>query len=77
MENYEKESMLGLVNSEKDYLKHVNNGLLIFTFQKVFDKKFATIHEIKPVLTLNKPMHVGFTNQWLMYDFHYNFIKKN
>ena len=61
-------------------MKHVNNGLLIFTFQKVFNKKFAAIHEIKPVLTLNKPMHVGFTvlelSKWLMYDFHYNFNKK-
>ena len=38
------------------------------------------IHEIKPVLTFNKPIYVGFTvrelSKWLMYDFHYNFIKK-
>ena len=48
---------------------------------KIFDKNYAAIHEIKPVLTLNKPIYVGFTvlelSKWLMYDFHYNFIKKH
>ena len=37
--------------------------------------------KIKPVLTLNKPIYDGFTvlelTKWLMYDFHYNFIKKH
>ena len=50
-------------------------------FLKMFYKDFATIHEIKPVLTLNKPIYVGFIvlelSKWLMYDFHYHFIKKN
>ena len=44
------------------------------------DKNVAAIHEIKPILTLNKPIHVGFTDlelsNWLMYDFHYYFIKR-
>ena len=47
---------------------------------KIFDKHYAAIYEIKPVLTLNKPIYVGFTDLelsiWLMYDFHSNFIKK-
>ena len=48
---------------------------------KIFDKNYAAIHEIKPVLMLNKPIYVGFTvlelSKWLMYDFHYSFIKKH
>ena len=48
---------------------------------KIFGEDYAAIHEIKPVLILNKPIYVGFTvlelSKWLMYDFHYNFIKNN
>ena len=48
---------------------------------KIFGKNFAAIHEIKPVLMLKKPIYVGFTvldlSKRKMYDFHYNFIKKN
>ena len=47
---------------------------------KIFDKNFAAIPEIKSILMLSKPIYVGFTalelSKWLMYDFHYNFIKK-
>ena len=46
----------------------------------IFDKNYAAIHEIKPILTLRKPIYVGFAvlelRKWLIYDFHYNFIKK-
>ena len=48
---------------------------------KIFDKNYAAILEIKPVLTLNKTIYVGFIvlelSKWLMYDFHYNFIKRS
>ena len=46
---------------------------------KIFDKNYAAIHEIKPILTLRKPIYVGFAvlEKWLIYDFHYNIIKKN
>ena len=41
---------------------------------------YAAVHEIKRVLALKKPIYVGFTvlelSKWLMYDLHYNFIKK-
>ena len=67
------------VNNEKGRLKYVNKPT--FTSQKIFDKNFEAIHERKPVLTLNRPIYVAFTvlklTKWLMYDFHYNLIKKN
>ena len=68
-----------LVNNGKYFLKHTSRPIHIT--HKIFDKNYAAIHEIKPVLTLNKPIYVGFTvlelSKWLMYDFHYNFITEN
>ena len=67
------------VNNEKDFLKYTSRPTHII--HKRFDKNYATIHEIKPDLTFNKPIYVGFTVielcKWLMYEFHYNFIKKH
>ena len=78
MENLRKRISVKIANNEKDYLKHVSKPT--FISQKIFDKHFAVIHEIKPVLTLNKPIYVGFIvlelNKWLMYDFCYIFFKK-
>ena len=52
-----------------------------YVTHKIFDKDYAAIHETKLVLILNKPVYVGFTvlelSKWMMYDFHYNFIKKD
>ena len=52
-------------------MRHVSKPT--FISQKVFDKIFAAIHEVKSVLTLNKPIYVGFTvlqlSKWFMYDF--------
>ena len=42
--------------------------------QKIFNKIFVAIHEIKPVLTLDTPIYVGFKisnlSKLLMYEFH-------
>ena len=80
MENLTKRINVKLVYNERDYLKHVSN-MSNFYFSKNFVKNVAAIHEVKPVLTLNKPIYVGFTRQelskWLMYDFHDNFIKNH
>ena len=79
MENLQKRINVRLVNNEKDFLKYTSRPIHIT--HKIFSKKYAAVHEIKPVLTLNKSIYVGFTvlelSKWLMYDFHYNFIKKN
>ena len=67
------------MTNEKDFLKYISRPTHIT--HKIFDKDFAAIHGTKPVLILNKPIYVGFTvldlSTWKMYDFHYNFIKKN
>ena len=79
MENLRKRINVRIVNNEKYYLKHVSK--VTFISRKIFNKNYAAVHEIKPVSTLNKPIYVGFTvlelSKWLMYDFHYNFIKKH
>ena len=59
MENLRKRINVRLVHNEKDYLKHINK--LTFISQKIFDKNFAAIHEIKTVLTLSKQIYVGFS----------------
>ena len=79
MENLQKRINVRLVNNEKDFLKYTSRPDHVT--HKIFDNNFAAIHEIKPVLMLNKPIYVRFTvlelSKWLMYDFHYNFIKKH
>ena len=78
MENLRKRMNVKLINNAKDFLKYTSRPTYIT--HKIFGKDYAAIHEIKPVLVLNKPIYVGFTvldlSKWMMYDFHYNFIKK-
>ena len=68
-----------LVNNAEDFLKYTSKSTYI-TYKTV-GKNYAAIHEIKPVLILNKPIFVGFTvldlSKLKMYDFHYNLIKNN
>ena len=78
MKNLRKRISVRLVNNAEDFLKYTSRPTYIAG--KIFSENYATIHEIKPVLMLNKPIYVGFTvlelSKWLTYDFHYNFIKK-
>ena len=79
MENLRKRINVRLVNNKKDFLKYTSRPTHIT--HKNFGKNYAAVHEIKPVLMLNKPIYVGFTvlelNKCLMHDFHYSFIKKH
>ena len=79
MKNLRKRINVRLVNKAEDFLKYTSKPTYIT--QKIFRKDYAAIHEIKPVLTLNKPIYVGFTvlelSKWLMFNFNYNFIKRN
>ena len=52
MENLRKRINVRLANNEKDFLKYTSKPTHIT--HKIFDKNHAAIHEIKPVLTLNK-----------------------
>ena len=75
MENLRKTTNMRLVNNAKDFLKYTSKPTYIT--HKIFGKNYAAIHEMKPVLILNKPIYVLDLSKWKMYDFHYNFIKKN
>ena len=48
-----------IVNNEKDYLKHTSKPT--FISQKVLNKNYAAVHEMKTVLILKKTIYVGFT----------------
>ena len=76
MEMLRKRIKVRLVNNEKDFLKYTSRPRYITHI--IVGKDYAAIHEIKPVLILNKPAYIGFTvldlSKWKMYHFHYNFI---
>ena len=77
MENLRKRIGVKLVNNYKDFVRCISKPS--FISQKIFSKNFVAIHQIKPVLTLNKPVYVGFSildlNKLLMCEFHYKYIK--
>ena len=63
MENLRKRILVRLVNNEKYFLKYTSTPT--HNTHKIFGKNYAAIHEIKPVLTPNKPIYV--TNQFMLY----------
>ena len=77
IENLRKIISVKLVSNAKDYVKCISK--LSVVSQKIFRKNFVAIHEIEPVLTLNKPIYIGFSiidlSKLLMYEFHFKYIK--
>ena len=74
-ENITKKINVKLINDSKEYLKCVSKPN--FISQKIFGKTFIAVHQIKTVLTLNKPIYVGFCilelSKLLMHKFHYDY----
>ena len=77
MENLRKRINVKLVSNAKDYLKCISKPS--FISQKIFSKNFVAVHEIKPLLTLNKPIYIGFSildlSKYFKYEIHYKYIK--
>ena len=77
MGNLRRRINVVLVNNANNYIRCVSKPS--FISQKIFSKNFVAVHKIKPVLTLNKPIYVGFSipelSKSLMYEFHYNYIQ--
>ena len=73
IENLRKKINVRLVNNAEYYKKWVSRPS--FVSEKIFSKDLAAIHEIKPVLALDKPIYVGFIildlSKLLIYEFHY------
>ena len=77
MVNLRKIISVKLVNNTKDYVRSISKPS--FVSQKRISNIFVAIHEIKPVLILNKPVYVGFSilglSKYFMYEIHYKYIK--
>ena len=78
MKKLRKRINVRLVNNAADYKKYVSK--VSFVSQKIFSKNFVALHETKPVLTLDKPIFVGFNildlSKLLIYEFHYAYVEK-
>ena len=76
MENLRKRVDVRLVTNEKKLDKLTSKPTYVSS--KIFNK---TLMAVKETLTLNRPAYVGMCildlSKTLMYDFHYNCIKRN
>ena len=61
MENLRKRIDVRLANKAEDFLKCTSRPTYIT--HKILGEDYAAIHEIKPILTLSKPIYVRFTVQ--------------
>lgn len=78
MENLRNRTKIDLVNDDKKAQKLIASPS--FHAFKIITNDLVSIERKKITLLLNRPIYVGFSildiSKTLMYDFHYNFIKK-
>ena len=77
MENMSKRIKIRIIKHEKDINQHVSRPAYI-NYVYV-GKRLVPIQEKKKILTLNKPIYVGYTvlelSKLELYKFHYEFMK--
>ena len=78
MENLCKRVDIRLVTNEKKLDKLTTK--LTYVSSKILNENLMAVHKVKETLTLNMLTYVGMCildlSKMLMYDFHYNYIKK-
>ena len=78
MENIENRVIVKLVTESKELGKLTTQPNYVRT--TIFDEKMVAVHMKKTKLYYNKPIYLGMCildlSKLLMYDFHYNYIKK-
>ena len=78
MENLRKRVDVRLVTDEKKLDKLTSKPTYVSS--KIFNENLMAVQEVKETLTLNRLAYVGMCildlSKTLMYDFHYNYIKK-
>ena len=78
MENLRKRVDVKLVTNDKKLDKITSKPTYVSS--KIFNENLMAVYKIKEVLTLNWPAYVGMCildlSKTLMYDLHYNYIKK-
>ena len=79
MENLRKRVDIRLVTNEKKLDKLTSKPTYVSS--KIFNENLMAVHKVKEALTLNRPAYVGMCIldlcKTLMYDFHYNYIKRS
>ena len=78
MENLRKRVDVRLVTDVNQFIKLTSKPTFISS--KIFNKNLVVLYKIKETLKLNRPTYVGMCildlSKTLMYEFHYNYIKK-
>lgn len=79
MENVRKRMTMELVSSDIRYIKLVNKTN--YKPSTIYNENLCAVHLNSDVCNFNKPIYVGLSileiSKILMYDFHYNHMKKH